>query len=294
MPTNGARILKLHCFGLTLFAASLAHAAPTGFGMVPYWGSNAATYQGRIPAGAHVVINPNSGALNLSASQISSFKSVIAEIRRQGGKVIGYIPAGYTRSTAAEKLRYNNIPANLSAYQYTLGGVDGYFFDEAAHDAGKGVTDAQKCAGTKQKWSAIRSTMASMGATGTVVWNAGWPGMNQCFVSAAQNREHIVISEVSYGNYASQANYLNGTVQKLARERGVKTWLLLHSTSQNQMKQALRDTAANYVYATNVKYDASKPWGGPLWNTVPSYWGDERKSGSERWCLQRVKNTGSC
>jgi hypothetical protein len=274
-------------------SATLTTAAPTGFGMVAYWGETASTYGGQIPSGAHVVINPNSGATGLSASQVTNWKAVIAGIRAQGGKVLGYVATGYNYNTADELARYNAINANLTAYKATLGGVDGFFFDEAAFDDAS-LTDAQKCSGTGPKFSAVRAKMAATGTSGTVVWNAGWPGSSSCFVNAASYGEHLVIYEAKYSDYVAAASWLNGGVQSLAASLGVKTWLLVHSATQAEMRTTLKGSAANYVYATSMTYNPSLPWGGPIWNYTPTYWGNETLSGSERWCLKSLKTGGTC
>lgn len=284
---------KLATASLLSLAATLAPAAPTGFGMVAYWGETPSTYGGQIPSGAHVVINPNSGATGLSASQISNWKGVIANIRAQGGKVLGYVATGYDSNTADELARYNAIDANLTAYKATLGGVDGFFFDEAAFDDAA-LTDAQKCNGTGPKFSAIRAKMAATGTGGTVVWNAGWPGASSCFVGAASSGEHIVIYEAAYADYLNAAGWLNGGVQSYAASLGVKTWLLVHSATQAQMQATLKGSAAHYVYVTSMSYNPSLPWGGPIWNYTPTYWGNNSLSGSERWCLNSLKTGGSC
>lgn len=278
---------------LTGLAATLATAAPTGFGMVAYWGETASTYGGQIPSGAYVVINPNSGATGLTASQVTNWKAVIANIRAQGGKVLGYVATGYDYNTADELARYNAINANLTAYKATLGGVDGFFFDEAAFDDAA-LSDTQKCNGTGPKFSAVRAKMAATGTSGTVVWNSGWPGASSCFVSAASYGEHIVMYEARYSDYVAAASWLNGGVQNLATSLGVKTWLLLHSATQAEMRTTLQGTAANYVYVTSMTYNPSLPWGGPIWNYTPTYWGNNGLSGSERWCLNSLKTGGSC
>ncbi len=285
--------LKLAAASLLSLGATLATAAPTGFGMVAYWGETPSTYGGQIPSGAYVVINPNSGATGLTGSQVTNWKGVIASIRAQGGKVLGYVATGYDHNTADELARYNAIDANLTAYKSTLGGVDGYFFDEAAFDDAA-LTDTQKCNGTPPKWSAIRAKMSSAGTGGTVVWNAGWPGASSCFVGAASYGEHVVIYEAAYADYLNAASWLNGGVQSYAASLGVKTWLLVHSATQAQMQATLKGSAANYVYATSMTYNPSLPWGGPIWNYTPTYWGNETLSGSERWCLKSLKSGGSC
>ena len=284
---------RLAAAGLLSLGATLAGAAPTGFGMVAYWGETASTYGGQIQSGAYVVINPNSGSTGLSASQVTNWKAVIASIRAQGGKVLGYVATGYNYNTADELARYNAINANLAAYQSTLGGVDGFFFDEAAFDDAA-LTDAQKCNGTPSKFSAVRAKMAATGTSGTVVWNAGWPGASSCFVNAASYGEHLVIYEAKYSDYVAAASWLNGGVQSLAASLGVKTWLLVHSATQAEMRTTLKGSAANYVYATSMTYNPSLPWGGPIWNYTPTYWGNNGLNGSERWCLNSLKTGGSC
>lgn len=276
-----------------LGAVAPAAAAPTGFGLIAYWGETPSTYGGQIPSGSYVVINPNSGAQGLNASQIANWKAVIANIRAQGGKVLGYVPTGYDANTADEQTRYNAIPAELAAYKNTLGGVDGFFFDEAAYDDAA-LSDAQKCSGTPSKWANVRSMVAGSGAGGIKVWNAGWPGASGCFVSAAQSGEHVVMYEAAYSDYLNAASWLNGDVQNLATSLNVKTWLLVHSATQAQMQATLKGTTANYVYVTSMTYNPSLPWGGPIWNYTPTYWGSDTASGTERWCLKSLKGGGSC
>jgi hypothetical protein len=60
------------------------------------------------------------------------------------------------------------------------------------------------------------------------------------------------------------------------------------------MKTTLRQTKANYVYVTDVPYNPSLPWGGPIWNSVPSYWGNAAQQGSERWCLRSLSDGSGC
>jgi hypothetical protein len=282
-------------FSILIFCALPAAlpAAPAGFGMVPYWGDLPGAYAGQIPKGAYVVINPDSGALKLSSSVVSNYKAIIKSIRDQGGKVLGYVPTGYAQLKSDEQQRYNAISDNLKAYKSTLGGVDGFFFDEAAAE-GSGVSDKQACANTVTKWPAVRSKMSGAGVSGVVVWNTGWSGDGQCYIATAKSGEHVVVLEDSYKVYQANAAYLNQMVQKQADSRGVKTWVLLHSATQSNMKTALNETTASYVYVTSVMEDKSKPWGGPIWNSTPSYWGNETKSGSERWCFRTLAGGGSC
>lgn len=285
--------LKHHIAALLCLTLNLATAAPTGAGMVAYWGDTPSTYGGQVPVGSYVVINPNSGATGLPTGQVTNWKAVIANIRAQGGKVLGYVATGYDTNTPDGLARYNAINANLTAYTSTLGGVDGFFFDEAAYDSSS-LSDAQKCNGTPLKWSDVRAKMAATGAGGTVVWNAGWPGASGCFINAASYGEHVVMYEAAYNDYANAASWLNGAVQGLAASLGVKTWLLVHSATQAQMQSTLNGTTANYVYVTSMTYNPSLPWGGPIWNYTPSYWGNETLPGSERWCLTTLKSGGSC
>ncbi|MFT4438826.1 hypothetical protein ACMX25_36425 [Caballeronia sp. 15715] len=82
-----------------------AQAAPSNFGVPGYWGDTSSTYSGQIPKGGFIVINPSSGALKLSSADITKFKAIIANIRSQGGYVLGYVPTGYAQLTTAEKQR---------------------------------------------------------------------------------------------------------------------------------------------------------------------------------------------
>ncbi|MFT4507609.1 spherulation-specific family 4 protein [Caballeronia sp. 15711] len=251
-----------------------AQAAPSNFGVPGYWGDTSSTYSGQIPKGGFIVINPSSGALKLSSADITKFKAIIANIRSQGGYVLGYVPTGYAQLTTAEKQRYSDISANLKAYKTTLGGVDGIFFDEAAYDNDSTsekpqLTDQQKCSGTPPKWSAIRSTMKDVGISGTVVWNAGTWGNNNCFISGAQKGEHIVILEDSYTAYQKNLTNLN-SAQSTANSLGVKTWLLTYAATQAQMQTTVNGTTANYVYVTD------QPGNGATWNYTPGYWKAEK------------------
>lgn len=274
--------------------AANAGAATINAGMVAYWGEAASTYGGQIPAGAYVVINPNSGALGLTPGQAANYKAVVANIRSQGGKVLGYVATGYDQDTVDEKKRYAAIQDNVLAYKHALGGVDGYFFDEAAFD-GSGLDAQKQCEGTLAKWRAVRATLGMLGEhAGLRVWNAGWPGTNGCFIGAAQAGEHAVMYEAGYADYANAAGWLNGDVQRLAGAAGVRTWVLVHSASQAQMQQVVQQSAADYVYVTSMTYNRTLPWGGPIWNYTPAYWGNETRAGSERWCLNSLRQGAGC
>jgi Spherulation-specific family 4 len=269
-----SKFLSLIFPGLLGLTLSVAQATPSNFGIPAYWDGPSSTFNGQIPKGALVVINPSSGALKLGANDIKKYKEIIASIRSQGGYVLGYVPTGYAQLTTPEKQRYSNISANLAAYKTTLGGVDGIFFDEAAYDNDGSsekpqLTEAQKCAGTPPKWNAIRSTMKSAGVSGTVVWNAGTWGNNNCFITTALKGEHVVILEDSYSAYQKNLTNLN-SAQSTATSLGVKTWLLTYAATQTQMQATVNGTTANYVYVTD------QPDNGSTWNYTPGYWKAER------------------
>lgn len=292
----GLSLALVGSLALGALAPSVAQAETNlkGFGMIAYWGEIPSTYGGQIPDGAYVVINPNSGALGITDDQIANYQGVIANIKAQGGKVLGYVPTGYDRNADDELERYNLMADNIKAYSQTLGDVDGYFFDEAAHDDAS-LSEEEKCEGTPEKWNEIRSLLSANGqCSSTVVWNAGWPGMNGCFVSAANSGEHVVMYEANYDNYKSASSWLDGSVQELATANNVSTWLLIHSADQGQMKDVLNSTAANYVYVTSMVYNSTLEWGGPIWNYTPTYWGNEDSDGTERACLNNLKNDLTC
>lgn len=271
-------------------ASKKPRSVPATFGMVAYWGETPSTYSGQIPRDAYVVINPDSGALGLTAVQKKNYQAVIKNIRSQGGRVLAYIPTGYDQNTVDEQSRYAKIVQNVNAYMKDLRGVDGFFFDEAAYDD-YALSDADKCSGTITKWVAIRKMLNGLVPRNTLnVWNAGWPGMNGCFMKAALKGEHVVMAELSYTNYVASSSWLDGAVQDLAKSLGVKTWLLIHSADSSQMEYVLKNTKANAVYVTSVNYDSNLPWGGPIWNYMPSYWGSEKQPYSERWWLDYLSH----
>lgn len=274
------------------FGAS-AHAAPGGFGMLAYWDKDPRTYAGQIPAGSLVVINPNDGAAGLGRDQVASWRAVIASIRAQGGKALGYVATGGDGSTNDGQQRFKAIPSQLAAYGESLGGVDGFFFAEAVHE-GPTVGDAQACSGTSEKWAKVRTLLGEAGAGGTLVWNAGRPGTNGCFVRAARPGEHVVVQEASYADHAASAAALNGEVQNLAASSNVKTWVLVHSATQAEMQAALGASRADYFYATSTYRNVTLPWGGPIWNHVPTFWGPETDRTTERGCLRRLRAGERC
>ncbi|MDH0864320.1 spherulation-specific family 4 protein [Mitsuaria sp. GD03876] len=270
-----------------------ALAAPGGFGMLAYWDKDPSAYRGRIPSGSLVVINPADGASGLGRDQVASWKAVIASIRAQGGKVLGYVPTGHDGSANDDQLRFKAIPAELSAYATALGGVDGYFFAQAAHE-GPTVDDAKACAGTLAKWEKVRGLLTEAGVGGTMVWQAGRPGANGCFVRAAHGGEHVVVQEAAYADHLASADAINGTVQTLAASMNVKTWVLVHSATQAQMQAALSASRADYFYVTSMYRNLALPWGGPVWNHVPTYWGNDDDRASERGCLRRLRAGERC
>jgi hypothetical protein len=102
------RLISHSLLFLSLVYASCIQATPTNFGVIAYWGDDATAYD-NTPYGSYMVINPNSGALNMTADEIATYKKIVSTIRSKGGKVIGYIPTGYNYNTTAEKTRFNNI-----------------------------------------------------------------------------------------------------------------------------------------------------------------------------------------
>jgi len=111
--------------------------------------------------------------------------------------------------------------------------------------------------------------MKNAGVSGTVVWNAGTWGNNNCFIASAQKGEHIVILEDSYSKYQKNLTNLN-SAQSTATSLGVKTWLLTYAATQAQMQTTVNGTTANYVYVTD------QPASGSTWNYTPGYWKAEK------------------
>ena len=69
---------------------------------------------------------------------------------------------------------------------------------------------------------------------------------------------------------------------------GSITWLLVHSANKSNMKHVLKTSKADYVYVTSVEYDPDQEWGGPVWNSVPTFWDQEIQ------CLDNLQNGNSC
>lgn len=274
-------------------AATAAQAEVKNLAMIAYWGETPSTYGGQIPWGSYVVVNPNSGAQGLTQASIANWQATIANIRAQGGKVLGYIPTGYNYNTEPELARYRAIPDQILAYQVDLKGVDGYFFDEAAFDDA-GIDEDTACTATAEKFNAIRGMLAEARTGGTFVWNTGWTGKSACFVAAAIDNEHVVIKESDHEEYQRSATYLNGDVKNLAAALNIRTWLLLHSTKRKDMLSVLEESEADYAFITSMNHDPAQEWGGPIWNYTPSYWGNEKKTGSERWCVDRLRKGKGC
>jgi hypothetical protein len=261
--------------------------------MLAYWDKDPGTYDGQIPAGSLVVINPNDGAMGLDREQAGKWRAVVASIRAQGGKVLGYVATGGDGSTNDGQMRFKAIPAQLGAYGNALGGVDGFFFAEAPHE-GPAVSEAQACAATPAKWAKVRALLNEAGSGGTLVWNAGRPGANGCFVRAARPGEHVVVQEASYADHVASDAWINGELPSLAASSNVKTWVLIHSATRAEMQAALAASRADYLYVTSTYRNVNLPWGGPIWNHVPAFWGPETDRTSERGCLGRLRAGERC
>ncbi|WP_197507219.1 spherulation-specific family 4 protein [Mitsuaria sp. 7] len=257
--------------------------------MLALWDQSPRSYEGRVPPGSLVVIGPVQGVQRLDATQRANWKAVIRTIRLQGGKVLGYIAMGHGGVTQDQQASFAAVPLEIAAYRDVLDGVDGFFFDQAGPDpmiAGK--PDACETANTR--WQGVRAHLSALNVGGTVVWNAGAPGPNHCFLRSARAGEHVVSFDGPADDGRGQS--FDAQARAVADTLQVNTWTLVHSATPAQMQDALKRARTHYVYVTDGA--RAFAWGGPVWNYPPGYWGTDSDPRSERGCLRRVQAGAAC
>lgn len=278
LSATAVRALRALGLALPLLAhAQAASAVPTP-GVISYWGTDAALYE-QLPAGSVAVVNPDSGVF-VSAGQtqtlvpdLPTWRAISDSTRARGVELLGYVPTGYF-DHSCNRLgvcqTWARIEAQVAAYFTALPALGGIFFDEVA-------PARWNCAAFAAEYQQLRAIVQRHRPGASLAFNAGVA--DPCVLGGLVSGETVVLFEGTGAGYASSATTIQ-SVTTQARQRGIKTWHLVHSvptsagleTTLARARQALVDR----VYVTDIGGN----WlaGENTWGEPPVYWALQTRS----------------
>lgn len=240
---------------------------------ISYW--NTADYA-KLPSGGVALINPQDGIVSATKAQVDRYKPVVEGAVKRGVRLLAYVPTGYGvrvpgkangGGTTGQSLAMikREIDSYIAAYGAT--NLYGIFFDEADEPCAQAVRDYAELD------HYVRSTGLKV-----AVWNPGWPGDKACFVKAAQKGDIVATFESDLKTYLTDKEVPAdlALASRVARQRGVLTWHLIHTAvGPAALKAALgtlRQRQPDYAYVTDLR-----DWttGDNTWGKPPSYWQTE-------------------
>jgi Spherulation-specific family 4 len=186
-----------------------------------------------------LVINPASGP---GTAPVPLFHDAVRAAQRAGARVLGYVHTGWGARDAGE------VDADVDRYVQWYG-VDGVFFDEAAHDPGYAA-----------HYKSLAAHARGAGAK-TVALNPGVVPARGYFSFA----DVVVTFEGTYAEYEARHAAYPAWLAELPPER---TAQLVYGASREQALELAR-TATGRLYATSG--EPPDPWG-----TLPDYLSDEQ------------------
>jgi Spherulation-specific family 4 len=273
-------------FGALLSGLALAGGRDTlpmpQMATISYW--NAADYA-KLPSGGVALINPMDGIVSATAAQVSQYLPVVKEAVQRGVRLLAYVPTGYGERTPGKKNGGGTTGQSLAMIEkeidtyvaaYGAANLYGIFFDEADEPCAQAVTDYAK----------LGDYVRSKGLK-VAVWNPGWPGDNACFVAAAKRGDIVTTFESDLKSYLHDKEVPADLklARKVAQQRGVKTWHLIHTAvGPAALKTALdtlRERQPDFAYVTDLR-----DWttGDNTWGKPPSYWAQELKCLTQGQC----------
>jgi hypothetical protein len=182
-----------------------------------------------------VIFNPDNGP---GAVPRAAYRSAVAAEQRTGTRVLGYVHTDWgARDSAA-------VRADVLRYRSWYG-VDGVFFDETAHDAGR-----------LEHYAALARDARDAGLR-VVAFNPGTVPARGYFDLA----DVVVTFEGPYSVYALALAAMPAWLSDVPRR---KVAHLIYAADRAQALSAITEGSAGFVYAT----DASLP---NPWDRLPGY-----------------------
>ena len=264
----------LGVLGLVLPWLAQAQTVGTGPspGVISYWGTDAALYE-QLPAGTVAVINPDSGMF-ISAGQTQTvvpdqptWRTITDSTRARGVQLLGYVPTGYFNHTCNRLgvcQTWARIEAQVAAYFTALPNLNGIFFDEVA-------PTQWNCAAFAAEYQQLRAIVQRHRPGAAIAFNTGVA--DPCVLGGLVSGETVVLFEGTGAAYASSATAIRDVTQQ-ARQRGIKTWHLVHSVSTSTAMDTTlaraRQALVDRVYVTDI--GGNWQAGENTWGEPPGYW----------------------
>lgn len=216
-----------------------AYFYPAGRGLT-YWSqmTNAAA---RVPLTA--ILNPDSGPGN---EVDPSYTAVVDNLRRAGGRVLGYVPSGYANRPLPDVL--GDIERYRSFYV-----VDGFFIDEMTNDSSPAHYQYYR-----QIYAFVKAIDPQLRLVGNPGWDTQEPYVGSPTADVVVNFES---SPRSYRRFAPSAWVKNYPSSRFAH--------LVHNCAASNMASFLdlaQSRNAGLIYLTNDSINVDP------WDTLPSYW----------------------
>jgi hypothetical protein len=261
----------------TTGTASTAQATSLrpGLGVISYWGSGADAYA-RLPAASLAVLNPEGGILTAGTAQptttLPAWQLRSAELHRRGVFHLGYVPTGYFRhdcDLVGQCQTWARIEAQVATYLTQMPHLDGLFFDETA-------PTAWNCGAFATEYGRLRALVERHRRPGSpaplLAFNPGVA--DACVLDGLQAGEAVVVFEGTATSHAEREAVL-GEVTRQARQRGLKPWHLVHTTTPTDLQSVVaraRRAEAAWLGVT----DAGGQWqtSDNTWGAPPPYWDD--------------------
>lgn len=254
-----------------LVQGQISHPAPS-MGVISYWGNDPSLYE-QLPAGSLALVNPDNGVF-ISRNQgqtlvpeLNQWRLITNNMEARGIQVLGYVPTGYfdhTCNRLGKCQTWARIEAQVAAYFAAMPNLSGIFFDEVA-------PAKWNCAAFAAEYHQLRTIVQRHRPGASLAFNTGVA--DQCVLNGLVSGDTVVLFEGTGSAYANAATTIQNVTAQ-ARQRGVKTWHLIHSVPTSAgMGNTLtlaRQALVDRVYVTDV--GGNWQAGENTWGAPPGYW----------------------
>jgi hypothetical protein len=277
---RSATLYALRVLGLGVPLLALVQAVPAAPtpGVISYWGTESTLYA-QLPTGSVAVLNPDSGVF-VSTGQtqtlvpdLPTWRAISDSTRARGVELLGYVPTGYFDHRCNRPGRcqtWARIEAQVAAYFAAMPKLDGIFFDEVA-------PAKWNCSAFATEYQQLRAIVQRYRPGASLAFNTGVA--DPCVLGGLLPGETVVLFEGTGATYASSASTIRDVTSQ-ARQRGIKTWHLVHSvgtsTSMDNTLAHARQAQVDRIYVTDI--GGNWQAGENTWGSPPGYWALQMRS----------------